>query len=187
MKPSSLTYLDHPNNCNFFTIQINEQHANTIISLLVSHKIAFHIKYQPIQANDNPRNDLAQNTPNDSPPCQIQRFLQNNRAKIEKMYEEYVQKFPIEVIPKEEDIANSLGMNVSKFRTTFKDIYGKSFYQLFLEKRMEHAKLLLSKGLTCNEVARLVGYGNNSAIKFNKMFQRHFGITPKRYQVQYHH
>ncbi len=48
---------------------------------------------------------------------------------------------------------------------------------------MELAAKLLKKGYKATEVAKMVGYGEKSDIKFNKMFQKHFGITPKKYQL----
>jgi methylphosphotriester-DNA--protein-cysteine methyltransferase len=32
----------------------------------------------------------------------------------------------------------------------------------------------------------MIGYGEKSAIKFNKMFQKHFGTTPKKYQMEHY-
>lgn len=70
------------------------------------------------------------------------------------------------------------------FKSKFAAYYGKPFYQYYLDKRMEFAADLLRRGFKGNEVAIKIGYGEKSIIKFNKMFQKHFGITPKKYQMQ---
>jgi AraC-like DNA-binding protein len=58
--------------------------------------------------------------------------------------------------------------------------FGINFYQLYVDTKMEHATALLKSGLRANVVSERVGYMH--PIKFNKMFQKHFGITPKKYQ-----
>ncbi len=57
-------------------------------------------------------------------------------------------------------------MTLTAFKNGFKEEYGKPFYQLYMEKRMEHAKALLLEGLSAAKVAELVGYAQ--PIKFNK-------------------
>lgn len=56
---------------------------------------------------------------------------------------------------------------------------GKTFSQLVLEKRMEHALVLL-KGtdLSNEEIAALLGY--NSTTNYYKAFQRYYGTTPRQ-------
>jgi len=50
-----------------------------------------------------------------------------------------------------------------------------------VDKKMEYAAELLEAGHRASEVSVKIGY--KYPIKFNKMFQKHFGITPKRYQI----
>ncbi len=109
----------------------------------------------------------------------------NSYKKIKWAYEFYILQKHLGAIPSEIEIAAKLKIAPSLFRILFKRAYGKRFYQLYLEKRMEYASELLRRGLKCNEVAKMVGYSNNSAIKFNKMFQKHFGMTPKKYQLEH--
>lgn len=52
-----------------------------------------------------------------------------------------------------------------------------------MEARMKKSAELLIQGYNANAVSQMVGYGDKSAIKFNKMFKKFFGITPKKYQV----
>jgi AraC-like DNA-binding protein len=87
--------------------------------------------------------------------------------------------------PNEAQLATNYGLTLATFKENFKTIYGKTFYQLYMEKRMEYAAKLLKQGHKCNEVTQMIGYGEKSDIKFNKMFQKHFGITPKKYQMEH--
>lgn len=110
--------------------------------------------------------------------------LEINSA-MESAYQKYINGALGPVPPKLADIAAELKMGESVFKAFFKNKYGKPFYQVYLDRRMEQAARLLKKGHKCNEVSQMVGYGERSAIKFNKMFQKHFGITPKKYQMTY--
>ena len=48
---------------------------------------------------------------------------------------------------------------------------------------MEYASELLKKGQTATYISKHLGYSH--PIKFNKMFQKHFGVTPKKFQMQH--
>jgi AraC-like DNA-binding protein len=85
---------------------------------------------------------------------------------------------------KTSEIAAELGISDSSFKSQFKALYGKPFFQIYIKKRMEYAAQLLKQGYRAIKVSAMVGYGEKSCIKFNKMFQKHFGITPKKYQIQ---
>ena len=82
-----------------------------------------------------------------------------------------------------EEMALRVKLAPPTFKMKFTTYFGKPFYQYYLEKRMEYASELLRCGYKSTEVAIQVGYGEKSIIKFNKMFQKHFGITPKKYQM----
>ena len=90
-----------------------------------------------------------------------------------------------QIPPTERQIAAEIGIPLVKFKNEFKIAYGKPFYQLYMEKRMEYAAQLLQKGYRANKVSAMVGYGEKSAIKFSQMFQKHFGMTPKKYQMSH--
>ena len=82
-----------------------------------------------------------------------------------------------------EEMALRVKLAPPTFKMKFTTYFGKPFYQYYLEKGMEYASELLRCGYKSTEVAIQVGYGEKSIIKFNKMFQKHFGITPKKYQM----
>lgn len=62
---------------------------------------------------------------------------------------------------------------------------GRTFSQILLEKRMEHA-LVLMKGtdLSNEEIAEILGY--TSTTNYYKAFRRYYGTTPREY-AQAHH
>lgn len=169
-------------------IQIDQKDTPMLLSFLLSKQISFDLIYQP----PHHKTSLIPDQQEEPVATQDREMLNKEmllsmsvRQKIEWAYEYYIQQKCNEAIPSEDEIASQIDMASSQFRSLFKRIYGQGFYQLYLAKRMEHASKLLRKGFKCNEVAKAVGYGTNSAIKFNKMFQKHFGITPKKYQLKY--
>lgn len=57
---------------------------------------------------------------------------------------------------------------------------GKSFSELLLAQRMEKAALLLSEtGLSVEEIAPMLGYGNSS--NFYKAFRKYYRCSPRKY------
>ncbi|OHX64455.1 helix-turn-helix domain-containing protein [Flammeovirga pacifica] len=86
-------------------------------------------------------------------------------------------------IPKVSSLAQSIGMNLRKMQTLFKQIFGFSIYQFGLSIRMMEAKkLLLLPQHNVAEVGHLVGYSNLS--HFTEQFKKFYGITPKAFQKQ---
>lgn len=61
---------------------------------------------------------------------------------------------------------------------------GKTFSEILLEKRMEHA-LVLMKGtdLSNEEIADIVGYG--STTNYYKAFRRYYGMSPREYAASH--
>lgn len=169
-------------------IQIEQQDTPALLSFLMAQQISFELVYQAASPTAQKNIPMSVPTPTSKQEVIPEELLSQLtlRQKIEWAYNYYIQKQTNQSIPTEFEISSQLGLAPSQFRTLFKRIYGQGFYQLYLSKRMEYAGKLLRKGLTCNEVAKMVGYGSNSAIKFNKMFQKHFGITPKKYQLEHY-
>ena len=174
-------------------VQIGQQDTPTLLSFLMAQQISFELVYQAMPSISLKSTDITTQASSSPSLLSSKREIPETvlphltiRQKIEWAYDFYIQKQSNQTIPAEVEIAAQLDMTPSHFRNLFKRIYGKGFYQFYLEKRMEYASKLLRKGLTCNEVAKMVGYGSNSAIKFNKMFQKHFGVTPKKYQLEHY-
>ncbi|MTI86927.1 MAG: helix-turn-helix domain-containing protein [Balneolaceae bacterium] len=83
-----------------------------------------------------------------------------------------------------EDYANLTGRSPSTFYRDFKRKFGVSPQKWLIQKRMEKAKVHLSSNheKTVTEVAFNSGYENIS--HFIKTFKKHFGISPKQYQMR---
>lgn len=102
-----------------------------------------------------------------------------NQNLIELIYEKYINNSFQYLPPHVSQIAAEMHITVSHLQYLFKSHFGKTFYRVYLDKKMEYALLLLEKGLRASKVAKLVGYA--APIKFNKQFQKHFGVTPFQY------
>lgn len=70
-----------------------------------------------------------------------------------------------------------IGLNKTKLKTGFAELYNATPYQMLLEIRMHKAHLLLEQGVQVAQTAWLVGYpyANN----FSVAFIRYFGYSPK--------
>lgn len=142
---------------------------------LVRQQIAFEVKYNGYSSPKTVTNRNLASVSND-----------NYLEIIKKIHEEYLQGDFSNVPPSEKEITKIHGIKPALFKTLFKKVYGQPFYQLYTVKRLEQAASLLKKGYKANEVAAMIGYSASSAIKFNKMFQKHFQMTPKKYQLQFY-
>jgi len=75
------------------------------------------------------------------------------------------------------------GINRNKLNHGFKQLYGKTAFNVLRDARLSKARTLLQQSdLNLAEVAFSVGY--NSQANFTKAFQRHFGQTPKTVRRQ---
>lgn len=146
---------------------------------LVRQQIAFEVKY----------NGIAPTKVTTSEQPTVPPVIVSNDKYLEivkKIHAEYLQGDFSNVPPSEKEITKIHGIKPALFKSLFKKVYGQPFYQLYTTKRMEQAASLLKKGYKANEVAAMIGYSASSAIKFNKMFQKYFHITPKKYQLQFY-
>ena len=109
--------------------------------------------------------------------------IRSVKEALKKICEDYLVNGIEQVPPNEKLIASNYNIKISTFKAYFKDNFGKTFYQLYMEKKMHHAAYLLERGFKAREVSRIIGYSTGSDIKFNKMFQKYFGTTPKKYQI----
>ena len=82
-----------------------------------------------------------------------------------------------------ESTAQYFNYNPSYFSTCIRKLTGKNFSDLLREIRLDRAaELLLHSDLTVKEAAALSGYTHMG--NFYKLFQAHFGVTPKQYAQQ---
>lgn len=166
-----------PSTVNFM---VPTEKIQTVIELLISNHIAFtvtssaNLETAPIV----PQKIEVKKTDFDI----AQARLSPKSVTVETIYQKYLVEEFAQVPPNEAQIASEFGMTSIKFKKTFKAVYGKSFHQIYMEKRIEYAAQLLKQGYKAVDVSKQIGYGGKSVIKFNRMFQKHFGMTPKKYQ-----
>jgi len=80
-----------------------------------------------------------------------------------------------------ERLAKLIGLDRRYLSRVFKKSIGMTMQQCLVNKRMEHAAVLLNSGHSVGEVATLIGY--DDAFHFSKMFKKHYGISPNRYKA----
>lgn len=80
------------------------------------------------------------------------------------------------------DLALVSHLSASYLSTKFKRETGTSFTDYLIRFRMNKAKeLLQQKDITCREAGEAVGYFDYA--QFSKMFKKHHGMSPKKYQT----
>jgi AraC-like DNA-binding protein len=77
-------------------------------------------------------------------------------------------------------LATRIGMSETKLKLLFRQTFGDTIYNYYQKVRMEEAAFLLKQaGYSVSEVGYQLGFSNLS--HFSRLFQKHFGITPKKY------
>ncbi len=100
-----------------------------------------------------------------------------------KHAKEYLLK-NIDSPPSLKELAKFAGLNEYQLKVGFKEIYGNTVFGFLLDHRLDHARVLLdSAKFQVNEVAYQVGYTNPS--HFIAAFRKKFGITPKKYLMNF--
>jgi AraC-like DNA-binding protein len=80
------------------------------------------------------------------------------------------------------DLANKVGMSETKLKILFNQTFGDSVYDYYQKIRMEEAAFLLKQGgYSVSETGYQLGFSNLS--HFSRLFQRHYGTTPKKYAI----
>jgi AraC-like DNA-binding protein len=175
-------------------ITVNSQYAEILINFLISSYIPFEMSFGRISGSNQANSakipqqtDISENnvySPQKLDAPALENELVATRYKsVDEVIERYLTKNFDKPIPNTSQIAEECGVTTPIFRNYVTLQYGKPFYKLYIEHKMEYAAKLLKKGYKCNEVTVMIGYSEKSCIKFNKMFQKHFGMTPKKYQM----
>lgn len=173
----------------YVNIFIKQEELPHVVELLLQTNVPFIVSHQP-----NDLNEPAPSSYDTTDQANIEDLLYamelSSKSQEEHIKRLFSLKKEIEQIidyylsigeePNLEVVAQRLNFKLSVFKTHFKDAYGKPFYQFYIDKKMEYAAELLRKGIKGAQVSLQVGYSH--PIKFNKMFQKHFGVTPKKYQ-----
>lgn len=77
-------------------------------------------------------------------------------------------------------LSKTIGMSETKMKQLFKQTFGDTIYNYYQQKRLEEAAFLLKQaGRSVSDVGYQLGFGNLS--HFSKLFERQFGVTPKKY------
>jgi AraC-like DNA-binding protein len=121
-------------------------------------------------------------SPSSSSPKKKESSESKKDSKMAQIYQKYIVENIEQIPPTDAQIAKEFEMSVPTFKNKFKMSFGKTFYQLYMDKKMEYAANLLRKGFRANEVSARMGY--SQPIKFSMIFKKHFGITPKKFQMQ---
>ncbi len=75
------------------------------------------------------------------------------------------------------DLALLVGVNATKLKKDFKEVYSKSIFQFITEQRMKKAAELLKEGMNVTQTAYEIGYKNPQ--HFTVAFKKYFGYLPK--------
>lgn len=82
-----------------------------------------------------------------------------------------------------EQIANEAGMSTTKFKSSFKKLFGQSPYSYFLSHKMDYAKdLIVNQKKAIAEVSETLGYNNTS--NFTKIFKKYTTQLPSKISVE---
>lgn len=164
-------------------VSISTDYLEDVLSFLLTKQISFEMTYESMVVPAKPseqHSDFAKEIPEKSIGVHSLALNSPKKTVMETIYQKYIRD-NIEQTPLNETIiAEEYQLRVATFKRNFKARYGKSFYQLYMDKKMEYAKGLLLEGISASEISNRIGY--TQPIKFNKIFQKYYGMTPKQYQ-----
>lgn len=175
---------------SFINIILKAGHVNTILPFLITHEIPFTLSNtaETVENKDSvvykkpPETNGGSLTKSENSVIS-QRPKSGDKKKntqIDNIFRKYIIKGIENIPPTTEEIAEEAGLSLSQFKVLFKKQYGKPFYQIYIEHKMAYAAKLLKEGYTSVVVSERIGYIH--PIKFNKMFQKYYGMTPYKYQ-----
>lgn len=143
----------------------NDHNNNSLSELYVKGKV---YELLSLYFNRNQENDQA---------CP---FLDNeeNVEKIKKAKQIIIEN--ISEPPTLQELADTIGLTLSKLKEGFKHIYGESVFNFLLDYKLEYArKMLLSRKHNVSEISLQIGYSTPS--HFISAFKKKYGTTPKQY------
>ena len=86
----------------------------------------------------------------------------------------------LSVPPVIRELAQIAAMSETKLKQLFKQTFGTTIYTYYQQARMEEAAFLLKQGKhSVGEVGYELGFSNLS--HFSRLFEKHYGLSPKRY------
>lgn len=88
----------------------------------------------------------------------------------------------LSIPPQLSQLAQVAGMSISKLTDLYKQVFGDSIYDYFQKARLDEAGYLLRQGgYSVSETGHRLGFSNLS--HFSRLFQKHYGTTPKRFST----
>lgn len=94
----------------------------------------------------------------------------------------YVEEHALESF-KLEDVARSAGLSLSRAVHLFKACYGSSIMKYALQIRLAIAReRMLYSPMSLEQIAESSGFSSYSY--FHRMFRAHYGVSPKKYQLE---
>ena len=89
----------------------------------------------------------------------------------------------LNIAPNIASLSKNAGISEPKLRKLFKQTFNKGVFEYYQYSRMlQAARLLKDKHLSVSEVGYQLGFTNLS--HFSKVFEKHFGLKPKKYSMQ---
>jgi len=89
----------------------------------------------------------------------------------------------LSVPPVLSELAQIAAMSETKLKQLFRQTFGNTIYNYYQRARMEEAAFLLKQGRrSVAEVGYELGFSNLS--HFSRLFEKHYGLNPKRFSAQ---
>lgn len=103
-----------------------------------------------------------------------------NKKDIDKLYTVRAAVLSdLSIPPQLPQLAKTASMSETKLKQLFKQVFGDTIYNYYQKARMEEAAFLLKQAYSVSEVGYQMGF--RSLSHFSKVFQQHYGVTPKKY------
>lgn len=159
------------------TIFMSIDDFKKIENILIERRIPFSINYISKQTIEKPAVKYEKSETLSQESVEYPNII---GEKLEQVVNKYIGPNFESEMPSVENICKELNMRESTFKRVFKQYYGVTLHQFYMMKKMDHAANLIRSGYTITSVSKIIGYAH--PIKFTKMFQKHFGVSPKKYQ-----
>ncbi len=165
---------------SYVFVKITPEALAPCLEFMLSRQFAFEVQYKKEESS-------AQASSIQTPRIDMMPFPKTPEVKrniANEVHDKYMSGISNEPLPDLFQIADEFGISLQSLKALFKKTYNQTIYQAYMQSRMDKSAELLRQGYKACQVSQMVGYSENSAIKFNKMFQKSFGITPKKYQLK---
>ncbi len=136
------------------SIEIPKDHISKIIDFLILEYIPFQLTYSTTELKVEKGKKKQYDTQESIP------IHNSSEVATTKKYDLLINKYLDKSPSKFSDITKELNISKQTFKNRFKEQYGKSFYQVCIEKRMEYASELLKKGQTATYISKHLGYSH---------------------------